>query len=122
MKRIVSVLIVLATLGIAYSESAEAARCGSRGCYRNRPEGHLVPRPNGDPQGATALCANGRFSHSQHPYAPGTCSRNGGVKRYIGSADGASQTQRQGGVPATTPLRSNLCPPPYRMTERDGCQ
>ena len=46
-----------------------------------RPEHHLVPRPNYDRRGATGVCANGRYTHSEKPYAPGTCSGNGGVVR-----------------------------------------
>lgn len=82
-------LIAVSLLAIFAAVPADARDCGSRGCYRNRPHGHLVPRPNNDPRGATALCANGRYSHSEHPYAPGTCSGNGGVRSYLGREDGA---------------------------------
>jgi hypothetical protein len=56
---------------------------GTCGYYTNS-SGHLVPRPCGDwhyqapPPGSTARCADGTYSYSEHPAAPGTCSHHGG--------------------------------------------
>lgn len=48
--------------------------------YRNS-SGHCIHRPSSDPAGATALCADGTYSYSEH--ASGTCSHHGGVLRWI---------------------------------------
>src|SRR5260370_2104744 len=122
MIRVLSVVVLLFGLG-AGLPSPSTASSAFHGYYRNS-LGHRVPRPYRDPRStappprATALCANGNFSFSEHPYAPGTCSRNGGVQSYIGSADVANQTQRQGGVPHNDLGGISLCPPPTLMTER----
>jgi hypothetical protein len=61
---------------------------GACGYYWNS-NGHHVPRPCGDwqieasPNGATALCRDGRYSFSEHPFARGTCSYHGGVYQYL---------------------------------------
>ena len=51
-----------------------------RGYYKNT-RGHCVRRPSRDPIGATAKCADGTYSYSEH--ASGTCSYHGGVARWI---------------------------------------
>ena len=104
MKHILIALALLSTLAAAAIDPADARSRshhsssrsysssgfhGHLGYYRTR-EGHLVPRPNNDPRGATALCNNGRYSHSEHPSASGTCSYNGGVSAYIGSGGGTN--------------------------------
>jgi Protein of unknown function (DUF3761) len=55
---------------------------GACGYYINS-SGHLVPRPCTTSKGATAVCADGRYSYSEHPYAPGTCSYHGGVVQHL---------------------------------------
>ncbi|MGO9155427.1 DUF3761 domain-containing protein [Mycobacterium sp.] len=35
------------------------------------------------PPNATAQCADGSWSFSEHPYASGTCHGHGGVQRYL---------------------------------------
>ena len=73
--------------------AAYAQQPGACGYYRNA-YGQLVPRPCGnwranppgtEPNngGATALCSDGRYSFSEHPNAPGTCSHHGGVAQYL---------------------------------------
>lgn len=63
------------------------ARSGSCGYYTNS-NGQEVSRPCRDP-GAdpnhrpTALCRDGTYSFSRHPYASGTCSYHGGVARHL---------------------------------------
>jgi len=63
-----------------------------RNCgYYTNTSGHQVPRPCGDwrnnpgsqPQGATALCRDGTYSYSEHPYSGGTCSHHGGVAKHL---------------------------------------
>lgn len=61
---------------------------GNCGYYTNS-NGHQVPRPCGDartespPPGATAICRDGTYSYSEHPYAGGTCSHHGGVAKHL---------------------------------------
>jgi len=82
----------LAVLGIGavFSASSVAADdpAGKCGYYTNS-RGNQVPSPCGNwhadsaaPSGSTARCKDGSWSWSQHPYAPGTCSRHGGVESY----------------------------------------
>ena len=66
---------------------ASPGQPGACGYYISR-SGHAVPRPCGDaryqspPPGSTAICADGTYSYSQHPHAPGTCSHHGGVRGF----------------------------------------
>ena len=75
---------LVATLLTSSSEVAAAFPLGACGYYTNS-SGHAVPRPCGDwhnqptPPRATARCADGTYSYSEHPSAPGTCSHHGGV-------------------------------------------
>jgi len=70
--------------------NAHAQQSGACGYYSNS-SGHEVPRPCGDwrtnqgetPAGATALCGDGTYSYSEHPYARGTCSYHGGAIKYL---------------------------------------
>lgn len=55
------------------------ADCGP-GTYRNS-SGNCVPRPDSNSSGATALCKDGSYSHSQH--RSGTCSGHGGVRQWL---------------------------------------
>jgi hypothetical protein len=57
----------------------EAVAC-KRDYYKNV-SGNCVHRPSSSPTGATARCADGTYSYSQH--ASGTCSHHGGVARWI---------------------------------------
>jgi hypothetical protein len=104
------------------------AWCGPRGCYRNRPYHHLVPRPFGNWRwegahpSATALCRDGANSFSEHPYAPGTCSHHGGVEQFAGPTGGSalySITPRS--VPRTLEDTNNFCGSGFRMGP-GGCQ
>jgi hypothetical protein len=76
------VLLAAGSAGFGYDNA------GNCGYYRNR-YGHVVPRPCGNwhseapPRGATALCRDGTFSYSQHPYSGGTCSHHGGVAQHL---------------------------------------
>jgi Protein of unknown function (DUF3761) len=77
---------------IAFAPSAAAQRFdappGACGFYINS-SGHAVPRPCGDwhsqptPPRATARCADGTYSYSEHPSASGTCSHHGGAISYV---------------------------------------
>jgi Protein of unknown function (DUF3761) len=80
----IGVLILGGVAGLAYSEQ----RPGDCGYYTNS-NGHQVPRPCGNskidapPSGATAICRDGSYSFSEHPYAAGTCSHHGGVESHL---------------------------------------
>jgi hypothetical protein len=70
------------TIHSASTSSSSSGSCGA-GYYRNS-YGHCVLRPTTnppDPAGATAICADGSYSYSEH--ASGTCSHHGGVARWI---------------------------------------
>jgi hypothetical protein len=72
--------------GTAQGQPAPGA-CG----YYTNSLGHSVPRPCGNwhagsgtkPSGAAALCGDGTYSYSEHPYSGGTCSHHGGVTQYL---------------------------------------
>ena len=72
---IIGVLILGGVAGLAYSEQ----KPGDCGFYINS-NGHQVPSPCGNsktdapPPRATAICQDGTYSFSEHPYAGGTCS------------------------------------------------
>ena len=71
----------------ALSRPNQTGDCG----YYTNSSGHEVPRPCGDWRsnpglplhGATALCRDGTYSYSEHPYAGGTCSNHGGVAKHL---------------------------------------
>ena len=71
----------------ALSRPTQPGDCG----YYANSSGHEVPRPCGDwrsnpglpPHGATALCRDGTYSYSEHPFAGGTCSHHGGVAKHL---------------------------------------
>jgi hypothetical protein len=73
-------------IGEAHGQPAPGACSYYRNSYGNE-----VPRPCGDwhtahgapPNGATALCGDGTYSWSQHPYSGGTCSHHGGVTQHL---------------------------------------
>jgi membrane protein implicated in regulation of membrane protease activity len=44
-------------------------------------DGNYVPSPGSNPFGATAVCADGTYSYSQH--RSGTCSHHGGVAEWL---------------------------------------
>lgn len=122
---VLSVLFLLA-FGVAVPDQAAA-------CPPNKYQassGNCVLRPHyasSTPSGASAVCADGTYSHSEHPHASGTCSYHGGVRHYVGSGTGGSITARptwrpfehRPGDPTETPI---VCAPQNRMTARDGCQ
>lgn len=51
-------------------------------------QGNQVNSPNYDPTGATAMCIDGTFSHSQD--TQGSCSSHGGVDHLIGTASAST--------------------------------
>jgi hypothetical protein len=78
---VIGVAIFAAFVGVP----AHGQQPGACGYYWNH-SGHQVPRPCryfARPDGATALCRDGTYSFSEHPYAPGTCSYHGGVAEYL---------------------------------------
>jgi Protein of unknown function (DUF3761) len=78
----IALLVLAAALAMAQSWGFYDPQTGACGYYVNS-SGHQVPRPCGTASGATALCADGRYSYSEHPYAPGTCSYHGGVAQHL---------------------------------------
>ena len=89
------VLLTVLFAGVATSATLRGTAHGQQapgacGYYRNS-NGHDVPRPCGNwvanpaapPNGATALCGDGTYSFSEHPFAGGTCSHHGGVVRHL---------------------------------------
>jgi hypothetical protein len=79
---LVAAAIAMAAIG---SASPAYSSPGGGGCYIAE-SGDCVPYPqHGGPQppGATAQCADGSWSFSEHPYASGTCHGHGGVQRYL---------------------------------------
>ena len=88
---LVSALLIGGVVGFApHWFPAFAQKPGDCGYYTNS-YGHQVPRPCGNwrsdtgspPASATALCRDGTYSFSEHPYAGGTCSYHGGVARHL---------------------------------------
>jgi len=81
---IIGVLFLGGVGDVAYAEQ----RPGDCGYYINS-NGHQVARPCGNsktdapPSRATAICRDGTYSFSEHPYAGGTCSHHGGVERHM---------------------------------------
>jgi len=81
---VIGVLILGGVAGVAYSEQ----KPGDCGYYINS-NGHQVPSPCGNsktdapPPRATAICRDGSYSFSEHPYAGGTCSHHGGVESHL---------------------------------------
>lgn len=53
--------------------------------------GDCVPDPDNNPVGASAICGDNLFSHSEH--AEGTCSHHQGVARWLAPATAAPPTQ-----------------------------
>jgi Protein of unknown function (DUF3761) len=84
---IAAAAITAAAIGSAPTANAQA-ECPD-GYYWDSDLGECVHRPepvppgSTPPPGATALCRDGDYSFSQHPYANGTCHGHGGVQQYL---------------------------------------
>jgi hypothetical protein len=78
----IALLVSAAALVMApnWGRGSYDQQTGACGYYINS-SGHQVRRPCTTSKGATALCADGRYSYSEHPYAFGTCSHHGGRAR-----------------------------------------
>jgi len=85
--KVATALVIVVVIGNA-TGMLSAQEPGSCGYYTNS-LGHQVPRPCGNastqspPSGATAVCQDGTYSFSEHPYAGGTCSHHGGVQKHL---------------------------------------
>ncbi len=78
---LIAAAIVIAAVGTA----TPAYSSPGGGCY-TAASGDCVPYPQqGGPQppNATAQCADGSWSFSEHPHSSGTCHGHGGVQRYL---------------------------------------
>jgi len=89
LRRFLALIGVVLTAGVAVSAAPARPASGpltsqriecTAGYYKNV-DGRCVRRPSHDPRGATARCRDGTYSYSLH--ASGTCSRHGGVARWI---------------------------------------
>ena len=67
-----------AIIAVAEPPTAAADKCPS-GYYYSKTHGNCVERPDNNPVGATAQCADGLYSHSETPGASENCSGHGGV-------------------------------------------
>ncbi|MDE2106614.1 MAG: DUF3761 domain-containing protein [Patescibacteria group bacterium] len=81
-----SVAILVANFALADAPAPSESQLQEHSHYTNK-SGHSVHSPahsknGGTPQGATAKCADGTFSFSQHHR--GTCSHHGGVANWLG--------------------------------------
>jgi hypothetical protein len=73
-------LVAVAVFSLALANAHETRSDAGCGSYINR-SGHVVARPCSSPNGATARCADGTYSYSEHPNYWLTCSYHGGVVR-----------------------------------------
>jgi hypothetical protein len=75
---IVAALLAVGSVTIALSAppTASADDCPA-GYYWSKAHSTCVERPDNNPVGAVALCADGKYSHSES--RSGTCSENGGI-------------------------------------------
>lgn len=76
-------VVALAAAAIGVASPIDASPGG--GCY-TASSGDCVPYPRkGGPQppNATAQCADGSWSFSEHPHSGGTCHGHGGVQQYL---------------------------------------
>ncbi|MEZ0353976.1 DUF3761 domain-containing protein [Mycobacterium sp. pR1184] len=81
---LVSAIIGAATIGAA--PPADASPGCPEGPDYTASSGDCVPRPvaaPSQPPGATARCADGTWSFSEHPHSGGTCHGHGGVSQYL---------------------------------------
>ena len=90
--RSLAVLALVFLPGVAMWTSTAHGQPAPGACgYYTNSNGNEVPRPCGNwrvpsttpPTGATALCGDGTYSYSQHPYSGGTCSHHGGVAQHL---------------------------------------
>ena len=84
MRRAYIVLLAGLVGAVLHSIPVEAASCHSTGGYYTNSSGQLIPSPRcGKSQGthASAICRDGSHSYSRHHR--GTCSKHGGVRRFL---------------------------------------
>jgi hypothetical protein len=78
-------LIAASAITAAANGLASPAHSDPGGCYIAA-SGDCVPRPElgpTPPRCATAICADGTYSCSEHPYSGGTCHGHGGVQTHL---------------------------------------
>lgn len=78
-----AVLLVISGGSVAFCTASEAHCYGVCTNTYERPNGDFVQRPDRTKKDATAICRDGTYSKSRHPYAGGTCSFHGGVERVL---------------------------------------
>ena len=83
MLRIIIIIAVVIAAGsgiiaVAASPTSSADECGP-GYYWSKTHGNCVERPDTNPAGATAQCADGLYSHSETRNASENCSGHGGA-------------------------------------------
>lgn len=81
MRSIIAIVIATGGYGLialAAPSTATADECPA-GYYWSKAHAACVERPDNNPVGAVAQCADGNYSHSES--RSGTCSENGGISR-----------------------------------------
>jgi hypothetical protein len=73
---------IIAVAAMTFATAAHAEDDCPYGSYRAG-SGDCVESPDANTEGATALCNDGTYSHSEHPHFWGTCSSHGGVDQYL---------------------------------------
>jgi len=90
--RIIMAVIIAAGYGVialSATPAASADEC-QPGYYWSKSHGTCVERPDNNPVGAVALCADGKYSHSES--RTGTCSENGGIAQRCPCGGAAAAT------------------------------
>jgi Protein of unknown function (DUF3761) len=82
---LIAAAIAMAAIGLPSPANAQSCPEG----YYRAASGHCVHLPvcgvTSPPAGATALCNDGCYSFSEHPYADETCSGHHGVNQVLAS-------------------------------------
>jgi Protein of unknown function (DUF3761) len=79
---IAAIIVTIATTSIAFAPSASACSSG----YYKAASGDCVHKPvctATQPPDATALCGDGCWSFTEHPYDDDSCHGRGGVQRVL---------------------------------------
>jgi hypothetical protein len=91
-------------IALAAPPTAAAEQCPS-GYYWSKAHDSCIERPDSNPAGATAQCADGLYSHSESPNASENCSGHGGVVK-----------QCPCGVPAAAAAPGSIAVDPQFLT------
>ncbi|MBS4729520.1 DUF3761 domain-containing protein [Mycobacterium sp. SM1] len=84
--RVTLIAAAIATAAMGAASPAAAQPVCQEGYYYEQDLNECVHRPEAaptPPPGATAKCADGTYSFSQHPHDDWTCSGHGGAVEYL---------------------------------------